>query len=116
MPVNESFGFNADLRAATGGQAFPQSVFDHWAILPGGSPLDPTTKPGQIIVETRKRKGLKEEVPGYENVSLQYLCLLIIYMCGLLTSFFSTTTSCKSHLSSRTVPTLTIHGGQLLRV
>ncbi|KAJ5991458.1 hypothetical protein N7499_003875 [Penicillium canescens] len=67
LPVNESFGFSADLRSATGGQAFPQSVFDHWAILSGGSPLDPTTKPGQIVTEMRKRKGLKEVVPGYEN-------------------------------------------------
>ncbi|KAJ5303251.1 hypothetical protein N7476_010050 [Penicillium atrosanguineum] len=67
LPVNESFGFPADLRSATGGQAFPQSVFDHWAIVPGGSPLDPTTKPGAIITEMRKRKGLKEVVPGYEN-------------------------------------------------
>ncbi|GFF22530.1 elongation factor 2 [Aspergillus udagawae] len=67
LPVNESFGFNADLRQATGGQAFPQSVFDHWSILPGGSPLDPTTKPGQTVAEMRKRKGLKEQVPGYEN-------------------------------------------------
>ncbi|KAJ6134849.1 hypothetical protein N7512_000009 [Penicillium capsulatum] len=67
LPVNESFGFPADLRSATGGQAFPQSVFDHWAILPGGSPLDPTTKPGQVVTEMRKRKGLKEVVPGYEN-------------------------------------------------
>ncbi|KAL1994838.1 hypothetical protein VTN49DRAFT_1025 [Thermomyces lanuginosus] len=67
MPVNESFGFNGDLRAATGGQAFPQSVFDHWSILPGGSPLDPTTKPGQIVAEARKRKGLKEQVPSYEE-------------------------------------------------
>ncbi|KAL2219567.1 elongation factor 2 [Thermoascus aurantiacus ATCC 26904] len=67
LPVNESFGFTADLRSATGGQAFPQSVFDHWSVLPGGSPLDPTTKPGQIVAETRKRKGLKEQVPGYEN-------------------------------------------------
>lgn len=67
LPVNESFGFPADLRSATGGQAFPQSVFDHWAILPGGSPLDTTTKPGQVVQEMRKRKGLKEAVPGYEN-------------------------------------------------
>ncbi|GIJ98372.1 elongation factor 2 [Aspergillus viridinutans] len=67
LPVNESFGFNADLRQATGGQAFPQSVFDHWSILPGGSPLDPTTKPGQTVAEMRKRKGLKEQVPGYDN-------------------------------------------------
>ena len=67
LPVNESFGFPADLRSATGGQAFPQSIFDHWSILPGGSPLDPTTKPGQVVQEMRKRKGLKEVVPGYEN-------------------------------------------------
>ena len=69
LPVNESFGFNADLRQATGGQAFPQSVFDHWAILPGGSPLDPKTKPGEIVQTMRKRKGVKEVVPGVENVS-----------------------------------------------
>ena len=69
LPVNESFGFNADLRQATGGQAFPQSVFDHWAILPGGSPLDPKTKPGEIVQTMRKRKGIKEVVPGVENVS-----------------------------------------------
>ena len=30
LPVIESFGFTTDLRAATSGQAFPQSVFDHW--------------------------------------------------------------------------------------
>ncbi|KAI5310012.1 Elongation factor 2, partial [Ascosphaera atra] len=67
LPVNESFGFPADLRSSTGGQAFPQSVFDHWQVLPGGSPIDPTSKPGQVVQEMRKRKGIKEVVPGYEN-------------------------------------------------
>ncbi|QIX00808.1 hypothetical protein AMS68_006325 [Peltaster fructicola] len=67
LPVKESFGFNADLRAATSGQAFPQMVFDHWQILPGGSVLDKTTLPGQVVEDMRKRKGLKPEVPGYEN-------------------------------------------------
>lgn len=33
LPVAESFGFNQDLRANTGGQAFPQCVFNHWEIL-----------------------------------------------------------------------------------
>lgn len=37
LPVAESFGFNADLRAATGGQAFPQAVstesLDGWMVL-----------------------------------------------------------------------------------
>merc|ERR1719376_1663579 len=46
LPVNESFGFTAELRAATSGQAFPQCVFDHWQIQ-GGNPLDENTKPGQ---------------------------------------------------------------------
>src|SRR5271154_2243097 len=69
LPVNESFGFTADLRSNTGGQAFPQLVFDHWQILPGGSPLDPTTKPGQVVQEMRKRKGIKEVVPSLDNVS-----------------------------------------------
>ncbi|KAF5095071.1 hypothetical protein D0Z03_001912 [Geotrichum reessii] len=66
LPVNESFGFTGLLRQATGGQAFPQMVFDHWATMQG-NPLDPTTKPGKIVVDTRKRQGLKEVVPGYEE-------------------------------------------------
>jgi len=66
MPVNESFGFTADLRSNTGGQAFPQCVFDHWQIMPG-DPKDPTTKPGAIVIESRKRKGLKEGIPPLDN-------------------------------------------------
>ncbi|RYP25148.1 hypothetical protein DL765_000029 [Monosporascus sp. GIB2] len=67
LPVMESFGFNGDLRQATSGQAFPQLVFDHWQVLPGGSPLDPTSMVGKVVQTMRKRKGLKVEVPGYEN-------------------------------------------------
>lgn len=48
LPVNESFGFTADLRSNTGGQAFPQCVFDHWQILPG-DPMEPTTRPYQVV-------------------------------------------------------------------
>lgn len=66
LPVNESFGFTADLRSNTGGQAFPQCVFDHWQILPG-DPFDGTSKPAQIVVDTRKRKGLKEGIPALDN-------------------------------------------------
>jgi elongation factor 2 len=66
LPVNESFGFTADLRSNTAGQAFPQCVFDHWQILPG-DPFDPSTKPAQVVVETRKRKGLKEGIPALDN-------------------------------------------------
>lgn len=66
LPVNESFGFTADLRSNTGGQAFPQCVFDHWQILQG-NPLEAGTKPNQIILDTRKRKGLKIEIPVLDN-------------------------------------------------
>ncbi|KAK0413175.1 hypothetical protein QR680_006644 [Steinernema hermaphroditum] len=66
LPVNESFGFTADLRSNTGGQAFPQCVFDHWQILPG-DPMDGTSKPFQVVTDTRKRKGLKEGVPTLDN-------------------------------------------------
>lgn len=62
LPVNESFGFTADLRSNTGGQAFPQCVFDHWQVLPG-DPFEPSSKPYQIVQDTRKRKGLKEGLP-----------------------------------------------------
>jgi elongation factor 2 len=67
LPVSESFGFTADLRSNTGGQAFPQSVFDHYQLLPGGSPLDPTTMPGKVVQDLRKRKGLKDVVPGIDQ-------------------------------------------------
>jgi len=66
LPVNESFGFTADLRSNTGGQAFPQCVFDHWQILPG-DPLDGKSKPWSIVMETRKRKGLKESLPDLDQ-------------------------------------------------
>jgi len=66
LPVQESFGFTADLRAATGGQAFPQCVFDHWQIVPG-NPLDKNDKCYELVKNIRKRKGLKEDIPGIEN-------------------------------------------------
>jgi len=66
LPVMESFGFTAELRAATSGQAFPQCVFDHWQCFPG-NPLIPEDKPGVIVGETRKRKGLKEGIPALDN-------------------------------------------------
>merc|ERR1712141_458417 len=66
LPVNESFGFTADLRSNTGGQAFPQCVFDHWQVMPG-DPLQEGTKPNQIVEECKKRKGLKPGPPSLDN-------------------------------------------------
>merc|ERR1712121_33100 len=66
LPVNDSFGFTADLRSNTGGQAFPQCVFDHWQIMQG-DPMDPASKPAEIVTKARKRKGLKEGIPALDN-------------------------------------------------
>jgi len=66
LPVNESFGFTADLRSNTAGQAFPQCVFDHWQVLQG-DPFEASSKAAQIVAETRKRKGLKEGIPALDQ-------------------------------------------------
>jgi len=66
LPVSESFGFTAHLRSMTAGQAFPQCVFDHWATVTG-SPFDAESKAKQIVDLIRKRKGLKEGIPGLDN-------------------------------------------------
>jgi elongation factor 2 len=62
LPVLESFGFTDALRAATGGQAFPQCVFDHWQAFPG-CPTKEGDKVFGIVQGIRKRKGLKEAIP-----------------------------------------------------
>jgi len=66
LPVNESFGFTADLRSNTGGQAFPQCMFDHWQVMPG-CPLTEGTKPYQIVEDCKARKGLKPGPPSLDN-------------------------------------------------
>jgi len=66
LPVMESFGFTADLRSQTSGQAFPQCVFDHWQIL-NGDPLEVGSKPNEIVLTTRKRKGLALEIPPLDR-------------------------------------------------
>ncbi|KAJ7146292.1 P-loop containing nucleoside triphosphate hydrolase protein [Mycena epipterygia] len=66
LPVNESFGFNGVLRQATGGQAFPQLVFDHWEVVPG-SPLDKGSKIEDIVTKIRVRKGLNPVIPALDT-------------------------------------------------
>jgi len=66
LPVNSSFGFTADLRSQTSGQAFPQCVFDHWQVV-NGDPMETGSKAYEIMMETRKRKGLKNELPDLTN-------------------------------------------------
>jgi elongation factor 2 len=66
LPVAESFGFNAALREATGGQAFPQAVFDHWQLM-NGTPTEKDSKSEALVKAIRIRKGLKPEVPTYDQ-------------------------------------------------
>jgi elongation factor 2 len=66
LPVMESFGFTADLRSQTGGQAFPQCVFDHWEIV-NGDPLEEGSKVEAVIQKCRVRKGLPAELPPLDR-------------------------------------------------
>jgi len=67
LPVQESFGFTADLRSATSGQAFPQCVFDHWETMPGNPILPEDKMVYDLVMSIRTRKGLKPNVPSVDN-------------------------------------------------
>lgn len=66
LPVAESFGFTANLRALTSGQAFPQCVFSHWEVITA-DPFDTKSKAYTICMGIRKRKGLKQEIPNLND-------------------------------------------------
>ncbi|KAJ7689611.1 P-loop containing nucleoside triphosphate hydrolase protein [Mycena rosella] len=66
VPVSESFGLTDHLRAATHGQVFPQSVFDHWEVLPA-SPLEKGGKMEELITKIRVRKGLNPVIPALDQ-------------------------------------------------
>jgi elongation factor 2 len=66
LPVLESFGFTEKLRAETGGQAFPQCVFDHWEVL-ADNPLTPGTRTNQLVLDARIRKNINREIPDLEK-------------------------------------------------
>merc|ERR1711964_321766 len=61
LPVNESFGFTADLRSHTGGQAFPQCVFDHWQELPG----DPFEATSRLVSLLQKQGNAKDWLKAF---------------------------------------------------
>lgn len=65
LPVAESFGFSSVLRQNTKGMAFPQNVFDHWAPI-SGLPFE-DNKAAELVMNIRKRKGLKLEMPILTN-------------------------------------------------
>jgi len=66
LPVSESFGFTQHLRTETSGRAFPQCVFDHWEVV-NSDPYKEDTVANKIVIEIRKRKGLKDVLPTAED-------------------------------------------------
>jgi elongation factor 2 len=66
LPVLESFGFTNLLRQNTSGQAFPQMIFSHWEIV-NGKCTDKGSTAERITLEVRKRKGLKAEMPDFND-------------------------------------------------
>jgi len=67
LPCAESFGFTGLLRSLTGGVAFPQCVFSHWALV-SDDPFDPKGKAFGLVKEIRSRKGLLGDVPKLEDI------------------------------------------------
>jgi len=65
IPVAESFGFTASLRSNTGGQAFPQCVFDHWQGVVGNAMTHGMAH--DIVLAIRKRKGIALELPPLDR-------------------------------------------------
>lgn len=62
MPVNESHGFDSELKKVSSGKAYPQCTFDHWQLLPG-DPFDPNSKAGKICQNIREMKNLDGNMP-----------------------------------------------------
>jgi len=61
IPVRETLGgFSNEMRSVTSGRAFWQTKFSHWEPLP-------KSLMEQVILEIRRRKGMKEEIPKAEE-------------------------------------------------
>jgi len=65
LPVQESFGFTQALRSQTSGQAFPQCVFDHWALIQS-DPCEEGSKAYDLVESVRKRKNAGDR-PGLDK-------------------------------------------------
>eukprot|EP00466_Bigelowiella_natans_P020692 jgi/Bigna1/41332/e_gw1.51.5.1 len=62
LSVRNSFGFTKKLRENTKGEAFVEMKFSHWDAVPG-DPRDKQSEAGRVVLEIRKRKGLKPDIP-----------------------------------------------------
>lgn len=73
LPGLDTFGFETDIRTHTNGMAFVQSCFHSWELMPGDpldssiilKPLEASPAPHlarELLLKTRRRKGLAEDV------------------------------------------------------
>ena len=66
IPVAESFGLNSELRELTSGSAFLTLSFYKYSLVPG-TLEDDKSKNLQYVKKIRSRKGLKDEIPNYNE-------------------------------------------------
>lgn len=88
LPALDSFGLETEIRLKTRGAAFCMTYFDRWNLVPGDPldesialrPLEPS-QPEQLardlMVKTRRRKGLPESVDASISVDRQLLQQLV---------------------------------------
>jgi elongation factor 2 len=67
LPVADSFGFTQNLRAETGGKAFPQCTFSHWSQMTG-DPFNEGNRVYDVVRGVRARKGLTEHPQPLESL------------------------------------------------
>ena len=66
LPAVESFGLNEQLNVISTGKIISQLYFDHWELI-NDDPFDAISKSYEIMMNIRKRKGLKLELPKIED-------------------------------------------------
>jgi len=88
VPVLDSFGLETDVRVQTRGRAFLEASFDSWRVVPG-DPLDesvrlrpleaslPEQLARELVVKTRRRKGLPESVSASDYMDPDMLLELV---------------------------------------
>lgn len=85
LPVLDSFGLETELRLKSKGQVFCQTYFDEWRVvagnvlddsLPALRPLEPSPRDmlaRDLVVKTRRRKGLPESLDSLSEIDTRLL-------------------------------------------
>ena len=71
VPALNTLGLEEQLNRLSSRKLVYQAAFDHWGVIGGGTPLNPESPAGQVMVEVRRRKGLKTDVPQIKDVSIR---------------------------------------------